>query len=221
MPCFQTDSFAKVSQKVTVCAGCATFSHSYFFVRRQKTFYRIKYTQQIKKECVSHLTPKDESLSDLMKKLGADSASGLSSAEAEKRLTEHGENRLRERKKKTNLQRFAEQFKDVMILILLGRGGHLLRRGADLDDEPAEFFEPAAHRGHRHRQRHHGRDAGEQGRKGAGRAARSLSAPHARVIRERQGASHRRRASWCPGDIILAGGRRFRACRCAADRKRF
>ena len=43
------------------------------------------------------MTPKDESLSDLMKKLGADSASGLSSAEAEKRLTEHGENRLRER----------------------------------------------------------------------------------------------------------------------------
>lgn len=78
------------------------------------------------------MTPKDESLSDLMKKLGADSASGLSSAEAEKRLTEHGENRLRERKKKTNLQRFAEQFKDVMILILLGAAANLVRRGADL-----------------------------------------------------------------------------------------
>ena len=30
------------------------------------------------------MTPKDESLSDLMKRLDADSASGLSSAEAEK-----------------------------------------------------------------------------------------------------------------------------------------
>lgn len=34
-------------------------------------------------------------------------------------LARDGENRLREGKKKTNLQRFAEQFKDVMILILL------------------------------------------------------------------------------------------------------
>ena len=31
----------------------------------------------------------------------------------------HGENKLREKKKKTNLQRFFDQFKDVMILILI------------------------------------------------------------------------------------------------------
>ena len=45
---------------------------------------------------------------------------GLSSAEAAARLEKYGENKLKEKKKKTMLQRFSEQFRDVMILILIG-----------------------------------------------------------------------------------------------------
>jgi Ca2+-transporting ATPase len=38
-------------------------------------------------------------------------------------LAEHGANKLQEKKKKSNIQRFAEQFKDVMIIILLIAAG--------------------------------------------------------------------------------------------------
>ncbi len=44
---------------------------------------------------------------------------GLSSQEAVSRKEKYGENKLREKKKKNNLQRFLDQFKDVMIIILL------------------------------------------------------------------------------------------------------
>ena len=44
---------------------------------------------------------------------------GLSAQEAEKRLREHGENRLKEAEKLTLLQRFVQQLKDPMLLILL------------------------------------------------------------------------------------------------------
>ena len=44
---------------------------------------------------------------------------GLSAQEAEKRLQEHGENRLKEAEKLTLFQRFVQQLKDPMLLILL------------------------------------------------------------------------------------------------------
>lgn len=44
---------------------------------------------------------------------------GLSSAEAEKRLREYGHNQLDEGKKKTLFDKFLDQFKDFMIIILL------------------------------------------------------------------------------------------------------
>lgn len=44
---------------------------------------------------------------------------GLSAQEAEKRLREHGENRLKEAEKLTLFQRFVQQLKDPMLLILL------------------------------------------------------------------------------------------------------
>ena len=51
--------------------------------------------------------------------LDVDPGIGLGSSEAEERLGKYGENTLREERKKTNLERFAEQFKDVMIIILI------------------------------------------------------------------------------------------------------
>ena len=47
------------------------------------------------------------------------SVNGLSTAEAEKRLAENGKNKLKEGKKKTILQRIAEQLSDPMIIILI------------------------------------------------------------------------------------------------------
>ena len=44
---------------------------------------------------------------------------GLSTAQAQERLAQFGANELDEGKKKTLLQKFLEQFKDLMIIILL------------------------------------------------------------------------------------------------------
>ena len=146
------------------------------------------------------MTPKDESLSDLMKRLDADSASGLSSAEAEKRLTEHGENCLRERKKKTNLQRFAEQFKDVMILILLGAAA-ISFVVALTSHEPSEFFEPLLIVGIVIANAIMGVMQESKAEKALD-ALKSLSAPHARVIRSGKEQTIEA-AKLVPGDIIL------------------
>lgn len=65
------------------------------------------------------MIPHHEDLKAVLGHFQVDPEQGLSTAEVERRLTEHGENKLHERKKKTNVQRFFEQFKDVMILILI------------------------------------------------------------------------------------------------------
>ena len=135
-----------------------------------------------------------------MKKLGADSASGLSSAEAEKRLTEHGENCLRERKKKTNLQRFAEQFKDVMILILLGAAA-ISFVVALTSHELSEFFEPLLIVGIVIANAIMGVMQESKAEKALD-ALKSLSAPHARVIRSGKEQTIEA-AKLVPGDIIL------------------
>ena len=69
------------------------------------------------------------------------STKGLTSGEAEKRLAEHGKNKLAEGKKKTMLQRFFEQFKDVMILILIAAAAVSFVI-ACVERNPKEFFEP-------------------------------------------------------------------------------
>lgn len=78
----------------------------------------------------------------VLEALEADSVQGLSAAEAAKRLERHGANVLAEKKKKTNLQRFLDQFKDAMILILIA-AAIVSFVVACVEGNPGEFFEPA------------------------------------------------------------------------------
>ncbi len=55
----------------------------------------------------------------VLDELQSDPSVGLNTQEVEKRLATNGYNKLNESKKKSILQRFLEQFKDVMIIILL------------------------------------------------------------------------------------------------------
>ena len=65
------------------------------------------------------MTPYSQKVNELLSELNTDGHSGLSSAEALMRKGKYGENKLREKKKKTTMQRFLDQFKDAMILILI------------------------------------------------------------------------------------------------------
>ncbi|MBQ4081989.1 MAG: calcium-translocating P-type ATPase, PMCA-type [Clostridia bacterium] len=56
---------------------------------------------------------------EVLTQLATNAESGLSAQEVLSRQQRYGANKLREKKKKTAVQRFADQFKDVMILILI------------------------------------------------------------------------------------------------------
>ncbi len=56
---------------------------------------------------------------EVIKELSSDAERGLKSSDIGALREKYGENKLREKKKKTNLQRFLDQFKDAMIIILL------------------------------------------------------------------------------------------------------
>ncbi len=60
----------------------------------------------------------NEKLEDIYKRLET-SEKGLSSIEAASRLAKYGENKLKERKKKSNLVLFLSQFNDFMIILLI------------------------------------------------------------------------------------------------------
>lgn len=49
----------------------------------------------------------------------SDVKNGLDERKVQENRQRYDEDKLKEKKKKTNLQKFAEQFKDVMILILI------------------------------------------------------------------------------------------------------
>lgn len=127
---------------------------------------------------LAHHTPMDE----LIQELSSDQERGLSSAQAEAARARCGPNKLEETRKKSNLQRFFEQFKDVMILILLVAAA--ISFGiACTTGEVAEFFEPVlillivvlnAFMGMLQ----------ESKAEKALEALKSLSAPQARVIRD-------------------------------------
>ena len=87
------------------------------------------------------MTPHNTPQADLLKELRTSLEAGLSSQEAQQRLGQYGENKLAEKKKKTNLQRFLEQFKDAMIIILL-LAAAVSFVVACFGHDPMEFFEP-------------------------------------------------------------------------------
>ena len=110
-----------------------------------------------------------------------------------------GENKLTEKHRKTFLQRFLAQFKDIMMLILLAAAAVSFAI-AYVEGEPKEFFEPVlillivvlnAIMGVMQ----------ESKAEKALDALKSLSAPHARVIRDGQEAVIDA-AQLVPGDII-------------------
>ena len=125
--------------------------------------------------------------------------SGLSKEEVLKRRERFGENKLQEKKKKTTMQRFLDQFKDAMILILLVAAA-ISFVIACIEGEPKEFFEPIlillivvlnAVMGVMQ----------ESKAEKALDALKSMSAPHARVIRDGEEMVIDA-AELVPGDII-------------------
>lgn len=82
-----------------------------------------------------------ETLGEVVAALHSDQVRGLTHQQAEERLADCGENKLREKKKKTIFQRFLDQFKDAMILILLA-AAVISFVVACVERVPKEFFEP-------------------------------------------------------------------------------
>ena len=136
----------------------------------------------------------------VIRELDSDQSRGLNSEQIAEKRSRFGENKLREKKKKSYLQRFIDQFKDVMILILLAAAAVSFVI-ACLERDPGEFFEPVlillivilnAVMG----------VIQESRAEKALEALKGLSAPHARVIRDGKEALINA-AELVPGDIIL------------------
>lgn len=117
-----------------------------------------------------------------VKELSTDISKGLSEKQVEEKHRQFGQNKLQEKKKKSNLQRFADQFKDVMILILIA-AAIISFAIACIEGNPKEFFEPVlillivitnAVMG----------VIQESKAEKALDALKNLSAPHARVLRD-------------------------------------
>ena len=107
----------------------------------------------------------------VLQELNTNLEGGLSSSDVDLLLAKHGKNKLQDKKKKTNFQRFLDQFKDVMILILI-LAAIVSFVIAFVEKNPKEFFEPVlilliarSHSADRNYQRHHGCYARKQGRK--------------------------------------------------------
>lgn len=123
----------------------------------------------------------NETIEKVVHSLESNLTAGLTNKQVQTKREKFGENKLREKKKKTNFQRFLDQFKDVMILILLAAAA-ISFVIACAEGNPKEFFEPLlillivimnAVMGVMQ----------ESKAEKALDALKSLSAPHARVIR--------------------------------------
>ena len=145
------------------------------------------------------MSPHSQDLKSLLTTLNVDPEKGLSAAQVTQQKAKFGENRLREKKKKTTFQRFIDQFKDVMILILIA-AAIVSFVVVIMEQNWGELFEPAlillivilnAIMG-----------VYQEGKaEKALDALKNLSAPHARVIRD-GGETVIDAADLVPGDII-------------------
>ncbi len=82
-----------------------------------------------------------QSKEDVLNHLDVLEGAGLSENKAKELLEKYGKNKLKEKKKKSPLQRFFDQFKDVMILILIAAAAVSFVI-ACIEANPKEFFEP-------------------------------------------------------------------------------
>lgn len=145
------------------------------------------------------MTAHHETRDTVIQELNSNQSHGLHSEQIAEKRSRYGENKLREKKKKTNLQRFFDQFKDAMILILLVAAA-ISFVIACIEGDPEEFFEPIlillivvlnAVMGVMQ----------ESKAEKALEALKGLSAPHARVIRDgKESIIHA--DELVPGDII-------------------
>ncbi len=141
----------------------------------------------------------NKSTEETLRTLGTDKDRGLDASRVAELRELHGENRLREKQKKTMLRRFLDQFKDVMILILIA-AAVVSFTVICIEGNFGELFEPAlillivilnAVMGVMQ----------ESKAEKALDALKNMSAPHARVIRD--GKEQVIDASGLvPGDII-------------------
>ena len=141
----------------------------------------------------------NQSPQQVLQALQSDDHRGLTAQQAQQRQAQYGPNQLRGKKKKSLLRRFAEQFIDPMILILLAAAA-VSFGVACYEGQWEDFFEPVlillivvanAVMG----------VAQENKADKALEALQSLSAPHARVLRE--GAEQViDAAGLVPGDVI-------------------
>lgn len=65
------------------------------------------------------MIPHSSSIEEVLRQLEVGQEQGLSTTEASRRLEEYGPNQLKAKPKRSLLQRFLDQFKDVMIIILI------------------------------------------------------------------------------------------------------
>ena len=142
---------------------------------------------------------------DVVKDLATDARKGLTEEEAQARRARYGENKLQEQKKKSMFVRFLEQFKDVMIIILLiaacvSFGVICYEVFGTGEGEAIEFVEPAliifivvlnAVMG----------VIQESKAEKALEALKNMSAPHARVLRDGK-EKFIQASELVPGDII-------------------
>ncbi len=136
---------------------------------------------------------------EVLNELNTSLKTGLNSEQVAELQSKFGKNQLKEKKKKSNIQRFFDQFKDVMIIILI-IAAIISFVIACVEANPKEFFEPAlilliviinAVMGMMQ----------ESKAEKALDALKSMSAPHARVIRNGEEMIIDA-ADLVPGDII-------------------
>ena len=145
------------------------------------------------------MVPYSQNNDELLKELATDKQIGLTSEEVAARQSKYGANKLREKKKKSTFQRFLDQFKDAMILILIA-AAIVSFVVVILEQNWGELFEPAlillivilnAVMG-----------VYQEGKaEKALDALKNMSAPHARVIRDGE-EKVIDAADLVPGDII-------------------